>query len=124
MQFTCLSQGRFEGMSESRFFVRFPSQILCNLASRNYRKVVEEVLAEISGRGLELVATAPAAAAPSPRPAVPRKKPEPKPAAPPGLAPARVDMEAMEPAERDRLQQAVDVFGDAFVEPSGEGNHK
>ena len=116
LQLSCFSQGSFEGMSDRQFFVHFPSPILAQLAMRNYRKGIEALLAELAGRDLELVCSHPESR-PAPRPSPPKKKTEAPPVVPMGETPAIVDMEAMEPEERKRLQQAVDVFGGTFVEP-------
>ncbi len=115
----CVSQGRATGMSEHTFFVSFQSEILAKMAMRNYKKNLEEILGGLAGRSLTLNCSH---MAPPVQPAaVPRKREEkktlPDKVLPGGEIPVHVDVSKLEPDARDRVQHAMEVFGDTFVKP-------
>ena len=88
----CIQNARFMGLTASQFHMRMQSGLMASLVMRNYRKTIERILQELTGRELRLVCSgedAPMRTPPRPRPAaVP--KPEP---------------------ERASLKKAFDVFG-------------
>lgn len=118
---TLLSSGHFAGVSGTRFFVQFPNSSRVNIINRVARPAVEAALAELTGTAMQLVCTSVEGARPAPKVA-------PKPAfTPPPLPPEpelpRVDvsLEALEPAERENLEQAFEYFGDNVVEIIDDG---
>lgn len=111
----CLGQGACIGMTETQFFVRFPGDMMASLADRIYRKSVEEELARLAGRHLQLVCTA---APPSPKAPPKTKKPPGEGKKPsPALKP---DLEELTPEEQANVQHAVDILGGHFIPPPGD----
>ena len=97
--------GQFAGLGSSHFHIHFNSSLMASLTMRNYRGALEEILTELAGRPLQLVARGEdAPAAPPPRP---RKSPRPEPETPH----IEVPPEKRPPA----LDAAVKVFGDNIV---------
>ncbi|SHK51848.1 DNA polymerase-3 subunit gamma/tau [Selenomonas ruminantium] len=118
--FACMNQGQFAGMSESQFFVKFQGVLMADLAMRNYRTLLEEILQEITGRPLRLHCSGEnTPAAPPPRP-VPKKKPLPPP--PPEEPGIHVDLDSMPPEERAPLEKAFEIFGDHVVKIEEDNN--
>ena len=104
----CLQQGRFVGMNQSQFVIAFGNSLMASLTARNYRALCEEILANLAGRALRLVARgedAPLAPPPAPRS---RKEPEVQIEAPPRV---EIPPEERPPA----LAKAMEVFGDNIV---------
>ncbi len=118
----CVSQAEFAGATEAQFYLVFRSDILAQLAMRNYRKNIEPLLAAALGREVQLVCSS-NQAPPSPPPAPVQEKKskltEEAPVIPAGEKPVKVDIEALEGEERSNLEHAVDVFGNTFVESQG-----
>ena len=104
----CLQQGRFVGMNQSQFVIAFANTLMADLTARNYRKVCEEILANLAGRPLRLVVRG------EDRPIAPPPQPQNKPQ--PAVQeeePARVEIP---PEERTpALNKAIEVFGDNIV---------
>ena len=104
----CLKDAIFAGTNETQFMVAFKSKMLLELVQKNYARTIEQFLAELSGRSLQLVCVRasgivqPAAAKPVAKPA------ETKPAGAPNAA-------ELSPEEKANLQVAVNTFGDHFV---------
>ncbi len=118
--FACMNQGQFAGMSETQFFVKFQGVLMADLAMRNYRTLLEEILQELTGRQLRLHCSGEnTPAAPPPRP-VPKKKPLPPP--PPEEPTIHVDLDSMPPEERAPLEKAFEIFGDHVVEIEEDNN--
>ena len=108
----CIQNARFMGMTASQFHMRMQSGLMASLVMRNYRKTIERILQELTGRELRLVCSgedAPMKAPPRPRPAAPKIAPkrETPPAKP---EPAEI-LEEVAPDERGSLKKAFDVFG-------------
>ena len=103
----CLRQGRFVGMNQSQFVIAFGNSLMASLTARNYRKVCEEILANLAGRPLRLVARgedAPIAPPPAPRP---KKQP---------VQEETVPKVEIPPEERTpALATAMKYFGDNIV---------
>jgi len=111
--FACMNQGQFAGMSETQFYVKFKGVLMADLAMRNYRSVLEEILLELTGRQLHLHCSG------EDTPLMPPPKPVKKKAAPPPLPEEpsiHVDLDAMPPEERAPLEKAFEIFGDHVVE--------
>ena len=51
----CLQNAQFTGMSEHQFHMSMQSALMASLVMRNYRKIIERILMEITGRELRLV---------------------------------------------------------------------
>ena len=112
--YACVSQGQFAGMTETQFLVKFQGILVADLAMRNYRTLIEEILQELTGRSLRLHCSGEnTPAAPPPRP-VPKKKTLPPP--PPEEPTIHVDLDSMPPEERAPLEKAFEIFGDHVVE--------
>ena len=103
----CLQQGRFVGMNQSQFVIAFTNSLMASLTARNYRKLCEEILANLAGRTLRLVAKGedvPLAPPPVPQP---RKT---------NLEEEAVPRVEVPPEERPpALAKAMEVFGDNIV---------
>ena len=111
--FACMNQGQFAGMSETQFYVKFKGVLMADLAMRNYRSVLEEILLELTGRQLHLHCSG------EDTPLMPPPKPVKKKAAPQSLPEEpsiHVDLDAMPPEERAPLEKAFEIFGDHVVE--------
>jgi DNA polymerase-3 subunit gamma/tau len=111
--FACMNQGQFAGMSETQFYVKFKGVLMADLATRNYRSVLEEILLELTGRQLHLHCSG------EDKPLMPPPKPVKKKAAPqplPEEPSIHVDLDAMPPEERAPLEKAFEIFGDHVVE--------
>ena len=110
--FACMNQGQFAGMSDTQFYVKFKGVLMADLAMRNYRSVLEEILLELTGRQLHLHCSG------EDTPIMPPPKPVKKKAAPlpPEEPSIHVDLEAMPPEERAPLEKAFEIFGDHVVE--------
>ena len=111
--FACMNQGQFAGMSDTQFYVKFKGVLMADLAKRNYRSVLEEILLELTGRQLHLHCSG------EDTPLMPPPKPVKKKAAPPPLPEEpsiHVDLDAMPPEERAPLEKAFEIFGDHVVE--------
>ena len=66
----CIQNARFMGMTASQFQMRMQSGLMASLVMRNYRKTIERILQELTGRELRLVCSgedAPMKAPPRPR---------------------------------------------------------
>jgi DNA polymerase-3 subunit gamma/tau len=111
--FACMNQGQFAGMSETQFYVKFKGVLMADLATRNYRSVLEEILLELTGRQLHLHCSG------EDKPLMPPPKPVKKktaPPPPPEEPSIHVDLDAMPPEERAPLEKAFEIFGDHVVE--------
>ena len=111
--FACMNQGQFAGMSETQFYVKFKGVLMADLAMRNYRAVLEEILLELTGRQLHLHCSG------EDKPLMPPPKPVKKktaPPPPPEEPSIHVDLDAMPPEERAPLEKAFEIFGDHVVE--------
>lgn len=109
----CIQNARFMGMTASQFQMRMQSGLMASLVMRNYRKTIERILQELTGRELRLVCSgedAPMKTPPRPRPsAVPKPEPKRETTAP-KPEPAAI-LEEVAPDERASLKKAFDVFG-------------
>lgn len=112
----CIQNARFMGMTASQFQMRMQSGLMASLVMRNYRKTIERILQELTGRELRLVCSgedAPMKAPPRPRPVAPKIAPK-REATPKQPEPAEI-LEEVAPDERDSLKKAFDVFGPNVV---------
>lgn len=113
----CLKGASFAGSGAGTFRLHFASPLLARRTARDdYRKIIEEALAEILGEPIALACEA--IAAPHPAPPAPKKKPplaEIKPRRP-APKPLAIDENALSPEERSRLQNAVDLLGGRLVD--------
>ena len=114
----CVEQGAPRGMSATQLFLVFHSKIFKQLTERNYCRVLEPLMEEISGQPMQLVCELEQPVPKAPKPA-PKPKAKPKPAVPAEPS-VEVDLDKLSDEERDRLQAAIDVFGDHFVEAKDE----
>lgn len=111
----CLQNAQFTGMSEHQFHMSMQSALMASLVMRNYRKIIERILMEITGRELRLVCQG--EDAPMKTPPRPRRQPVTRPAAPaakPEAAPEKV-LGEVAPEEQAPLKKAFDVFGGGVV---------
>lgn len=112
----CIQNARFMGMTASQFQMRMQSGLMASLVMRNYRKTIERILQELTGRELRLVCAgedAPMKAPPRPRPVAPKIAPK-REATPKQPEPAEI-LEEVAPDERGSLKKAFDVFGPNVV---------
>lgn len=109
----CIQNAHFMGVTAHQFHMRLHSGLMASLVMRNYRKTLERILQEITGRELRLVCSgedAPMKTPPRPRPsAVPKPEPKRETTAP-KPEPAAI-LEEVAPDERASLKKAFDVFG-------------
>ena len=108
----CIQNARFMGMTASQFQMRMQSGLMASLVMRNYRKTIERILQELTGRELRLVCAgedAPMKAPPRPRPAAPKLAPRRE--TPPAKPEPTEILEEVAPDERASLKKAFDVFG-------------
>ena len=117
----CIQNARFMGLTASQFHMRMQSGLMASLVMRNYRKTIERILQELTGRELRLVCSgedAPMRTPPRPRPAtVPKPEPKREMAAK-KPEPAAI-LEEVAPDERASLKKAFDVFGANVVGVDG-----
>ncbi|MCR5758626.1 MAG: DNA polymerase III subunit gamma/tau [Selenomonas sp.] len=112
--FACMNQGQFAGMSDTQFFVKFKGVLMADLAMRNYRTLLEQLLQELTGRQLHLHCSGEdKPLMPPPQPA--RKKTVMS-AAPVEDPAIHVDLKSMPAEEREPLEKAFEIFGDHVVE--------
>lgn len=108
----CIQNARFMGMTASQFQMRMQSGLMASLVMRNYRKTIERILQELTGRELRLICSgedAPMKAPPRPRPAAPKLAPRRE--TPPAKPEPTEILEEVAPDERASLKKAFDVFG-------------
>jgi len=108
----CVSKGEVRGMNDSQFFVAFKSGFLkLRTEKDDYRAMLEELLEKISGRSLRLICTLEAAT-------MPKSKALPKTAAKaaPTKTPQTVDYSNMTQEQQHTLKEAINVFGDNFID--------
>ncbi len=117
----CLKGASFSASGAGTFRLHFASPLLARRTMRDdYRKIIEELLAEIAGEPLSLSCEAQAAPKAAPPPA-PKKKP---PLAAldeigphtPSPKPLEIDENELSPEERSRLQNAVSLLGGHLVD--------
>jgi DNA polymerase-3 subunit gamma/tau len=101
-------------MSDTQFFVKFKGVLMADMAMRNYRTLLEEILQELTGRQLRLHCSGEELQVIAPPPPV-RKKAAPPPP-PPEEPVIHVDLDSMPPEERAPLEKAFEIFGDHVVE--------
>ena len=117
----CLKGASFAGSGAGTFRLHFSSPLLARRTMRDdYRKIIEELLAEIAGTPLAISCEAQAVPPAAPPPA-PKKKPplaaldeiEPR-----GLSPKplEIDENELSPEERSRLKNAVSLLGGHLVD--------
>ena len=117
----CLKGASFAGNGAGTFRLHFSSPLLARRTMRDdYRKIIEELLAEIAGTPLAISCEAQDSPPAAPPPA-PKKKPplaaldeiEPR-----GLSPKplEIDENELSPEERSRLQNAVSLLGGHLVD--------
>ena len=111
--FACMNQGQFAGMSDTQFYVKFKGVLMADLAMRNYRNVLEEILQELTGRTLRLHCSGEDMPIMQPPKPVKKKTVSPPPPEEPSI---HVDLDAMPPEERAPLEKAFEIFGDHVVE--------
>ena len=102
---TCVGNGAFGGMAADRFCVRFTSAFLAKRLERDdYRNMLEECLAALSGRPLRLVVEVGVPAAPKPK--------SPSAAQKPASKRTTAEVVASLPAkDRKEIEKAVAIFG-------------
>ncbi len=115
----CLQNAQFTGMSTHQFHMQMQSGLMASLVMRNYRKIIERILQETTGRELRLVCAgedAPMKAPPRPHrqnrssaalPVRPLRSAEQKVKS---AAPEKV-LKEVAPEEQAPLKKAFDVFG-------------
>ena len=117
----CLKGASFAASGAGSFRLHFASPLLARRTMRDdYRKIIEELLAEIAGEPLSLSCEAQAAPKAAPPPA-PKKKPSlaaldeigPHTSSP---KPLEIDESELSPEERSRLQNAVSLLGGHLVD--------
>ena len=117
----CLKGASFSASGAGTFRLHFASPLLARRTMRDdYRKIIEELLAEIAGEPLSLSCEAQDAPKAAPPPA-PKKKP---PLAAldeigphtPSPKPLEIDESELSPEERSRLQNAVSLLGGHLVD--------
>ena len=117
----CLKGASFSASGAGTFRLHFVSPLLARRTMRDdYRKIIEELLAEIAGEPLSLSCEAQAAPKAAPPPA-PKKKPSlaaldeigPHTSSP---KPLEIDESELSPEERSRLQNAVSLLGGHLVD--------
>ena len=117
----CLKGASFSASGAGTFRLHFASPLLARRTMRDdYRKIIEELLAEIAGEPLSLSCEAQAAPKAAPPPA-PKKKPSlaaldeigPHTSSP---KPLEIDESELSPEERSRLQNAVSLLGGHLVD--------
>ncbi len=114
----CVEQGSPRGMTDTQFLLVFHSKIFKQLTERNYCRVLEPLLEELGGQARQVVCELEQKAVVRPKPASkPKEKPEPAAPAEPSV---EVDLDKLSENERERLQAAIDVFGDHFVDMKDE----
>ena len=117
----CLKGASFLSSGAGTFRLHFSSPLLARRTMRDdYRKIIEELLAEIAGTPLAISCEAQDSPLAAPPPA-PKKKPplaaldeiEPR-----GLSPKplEIDENELSPEERSRLQNAVSLLGGHLVD--------
>lgn len=116
----CLQNAQFTGMSEHQFHMSITSDLMASLVMRNYRKTLETILQELTGREMRVICVGDnMTKTPPPRPQPRQAEPEvslPPDPPPPDDKDIPVDLEEMEPEERAPLKKAFDVFGAHVVE--------
>ena len=117
----CLKGASFAASGAGSFRLHFASPLLARRTMRDdYRKIIEELLAEIAGEPLSLSCEAQDAPKAAPPPA-PKKKPslaaldEIGPQTP-SPKPLEIDESELSPEERSRLQNAVSLLGGHLVD--------
>ena len=117
----CLKGASFAASGAGSFRLHFASPLLARRTMRDdYRKIIEELLAEIAGEPLSLSCEAQDAPKAAPPPA-PKKKPSlaaldeigPHTSSP---KPLEIDESELSPEERSRLQNAVSLLGGHLVD--------
>ena len=117
----CLKGASFSASGAGTFRLHFASPLLARRTMRDdYRKIIEELLAEIAGEPLSLSCEAQDAPKAAPPPA-PKKKPSlaaldeigPHTSSP---KPLEIDESELSPEERSRLQNAVSLLGGHLVD--------
>ena len=109
----CVEKGEFRGMNGTQFFLVFKSSFLKSRTERaDYRELLESILAEITGKTLQVICTL-EKAAPPPPPPKPKKK---APVLPPEPARVEVDLDNLSKDELASLEVATAAFGDHFVD--------
>jgi len=111
--FACMNQGTFAGMNDTQFFVKFKGLLMADLAMRNYRPLLEQLLQELTGKPLRLHCSGEDKPAMPPPPPARKKEIAPKEPEEPAI---HVDLDAMPPEERAPLEKAFEIFGDHVVE--------
>ena len=111
--FACMNQGQFAGMSDTQFYVKFKGVLMADLAMRNYRALLEQLLEELTGRPLHLHCSGEDMPITQPPKPVKKKTAPPPPPEEPAI---HVDLDAMPPEERAPLEKAFEIFGDHVVE--------
>ncbi len=100
----CVSKGEFLGTTPGYIHLWYKSAFLRGRVERkDYKDVIEEKLAELTGETWHIVCEEPA-----PEPPKPAPEPEPKPEYIPDLA-------AMPEEQRKPIETAIDYFGDDFI---------
>ena len=120
----CIQNARFTGMSEHQFHMSMQSDLMASLVMRNYRKAIEAILLDLTGREMRIICTgenAPRTPPPRPRPAAGKAAQSKDPAAP-KPEPADI-LQEVAPAERASLKKAFDVFGANVVGVEDTASH-
>ena len=121
--FSCVKMGEFRGMDDGRFLVSFKnSRFLKERTEKaDYRKTIEDILAELAGKPLRLICTLDDEPMPPPMPKFKKKiAKSPLDGLPPLPKEEDVDVAAFPPEDQHVLQAAIDAFGDHFVVPQDE----
>lgn len=114
----CISQGTFKGMTANWFIVQFTSSMMVTLTMRNYRKQLETILAELTGKEISLRCVCDELPE---KPAVINngKKNNNSALKSPKVA---VDLNEVPPMERKPLETAFSVFGDNVTKIENDKN--
>ena len=114
----CVGQGKCIGMTDTQFFLQFPSDMLASMATTIHGRTVEAALERLTGKPLQLVCSSPEKAKPARPTAEPKKK---KPTIlseeEPKLQP---DLKSLSAKEQASIENAVGILGDHFIPPPGD----
>ncbi len=112
----CVKKCAVLGLSEGQLILGCPTDMIKGLVERIYRKKIEEALQRITGRPVRLLCRVAEVVqtASEPEPDLPDIPP------PTDEDSGAVNISELPPQVQSRLQQAADVFGGDFIEPSEE----
>lgn len=109
----CIQNAQFTGMSEHQFHMSMQSDLMASLVMRNYRKAIESILLDLTGREMRVICTgenAPKTPPPRSRQSTARQAAPKREQIAPRPEPSEI-LEEVAPDERASLKTAFDVFG-------------